>query len=165
MTELVISNARIVTSDAVIHGTVQLRDGVIADVSDGPALLPGALDFDGDYLLPGLVELHTDNLERHLSPRPGVRWPAPAAVVAHDAQIAGAGITTVLDALSVGDVPRGQPAARQPDRDGRSRAGDESGRRAQGRPFSCICAARSATKVCPSCCSRSSITRCCAWSR
>src|SRR5258708_6115853 len=107
MTELVISNARIVTRDAVIHGAVQVRDGVIADVSDVPALLPGALDFDGDYLLPGLVELHTDNLERHLSPRPGVRWPAPAAVVAHDTQIAGAGITTVLDALAVGDVLEG----------------------------------------------------------
>jgi alpha-D-ribose 1-methylphosphonate 5-triphosphate diphosphatase len=107
MTELVISNARIVTRDAVIHGAIQVRDGAIADVSAVPALLPGALDFDGDYLLPGLVELHTDNLERHLSPRPGVRWPAPAAVVAHDAQIAGAGITTVLDALAVGDVLEG----------------------------------------------------------
>jgi len=107
MTELVISNARVVTREAVIHGTVQLRDGVIMDVSDVPASVPSALDFDGDYLLPGLVELHTDNLERHASPRPGVRWPADAAVVAHDTQIAGAGITTVLDALSVGDVLEG----------------------------------------------------------
>ena len=57
--------------------------------------------------MPGLVELHTDNLERHSSPRPGVRWPADAAVVAHDTQIAGAGITTVLDALAVGDVLEG----------------------------------------------------------
>ena len=107
MTELVISNARVVTRDSVIHGTVQLRDGVIVDVSDVPASVPSALDFDGDYLLPGLVELHTDNLERHASPRPGVRWPADAAVVAHDTQIAGAGITTVLDALAVGDVLEG----------------------------------------------------------
>ena len=107
MTELVISNARVVTREAVIHGTVQVRDGLIADVSAVPALVPGAIDFDGDYLLPGLVELHTDNLERHASPRPGVRWPATAAVVAHDAQIAGSGITTVLDALAVGDVLEG----------------------------------------------------------
>jgi len=107
MSELVISNARVVTRDAVLHGAVQVRDGMIADVSDVPALLPGAIDFDGDYLLPGLVELHTDNLERHASPRPGVRWPAEAAVVAHDVQIAGAGITTVFDALAVGDVIEG----------------------------------------------------------
>jgi alpha-D-ribose 1-methylphosphonate 5-triphosphate diphosphatase len=55
-------------------------------------------------LLPGLIELHTDNLEKHVSPRPGVRWPMPAAVLAHDAQVAGAGITTVFDALTVGEV-------------------------------------------------------------
>jgi alpha-D-ribose 1-methylphosphonate 5-triphosphate diphosphatase len=107
MTEFVISNARVVTRDAVIHGTVQVRDGVIAEISDVPASVPSALDFDGDYLLPGLVELHTDNLERTSNPRPGVRWPADAAVVAHDTQIAGAGITTVLDALAVGDVLEG----------------------------------------------------------
>ncbi len=65
---------------------------------------PGALDLEGDFLLPGLVELHTDNLEKHVAPRPGVRWPMPAAVLAHDAQIAGAGITTVFDALTIGEV-------------------------------------------------------------
>jgi len=54
--------------------------------------------------LPGLVELHTDNLEKHVAPRPGLRWPMTAAVLAHDAQIAGSGITTVLDALTVGEV-------------------------------------------------------------
>ncbi|MBV8168122.1 MAG: alpha-D-ribose 1-methylphosphonate 5-triphosphate diphosphatase [Alphaproteobacteria bacterium] len=107
MTELVLANARVVTRYAVIHGAVQVRDGMITDVSDQAALVPGAIDCDGDYVLPGLVELHTDNLERHVSPRPGVRWPAAAAVVAHDAQIAASGITTVLDALAVGDVIEG----------------------------------------------------------
>ena len=38
--------------------------------------------------MPGLVELHTDNLEKHFAPRPGVQWPILAAVMAHDAQIA-----------------------------------------------------------------------------
>ncbi|MEL6454470.1 MAG: alpha-D-ribose 1-methylphosphonate 5-triphosphate diphosphatase, partial [Cyanobacteria bacterium J06623_5] len=58
----------------------------------------------GDYLLPGLVELHTDNLERCLSPRPGVRWPIEAATTHHDRDLAAAGITTVCDAIAVGDV-------------------------------------------------------------
>ena len=62
-----------------------------------------AEDWGGDYLLPGLVELHTDNLEKHLEPRPGVRWPAMPALLTHDAQVATAGITTVLDAMGVGD--------------------------------------------------------------
>ena len=51
-----------------------------------------------------MVELHTDNLERHLSPRPAVRWPATAGVVAHDAELAAAGITTVLNGIAIGDV-------------------------------------------------------------
>jgi alpha-D-ribose 1-methylphosphonate 5-triphosphate diphosphatase len=102
--ELVLTNARIVTADATIDGTVVIRGTEIAAVDAGPSRAPGAVDLGGDYLLPGLVELHTDNLEKHVAPRPGVRWPMPAAVVAHDAQIASAGITTVFDALTVGEV-------------------------------------------------------------
>ena len=60
------------------------------------------VDLGGDWLLPGLVELHTDNLERAFSPRLGVRWPADAAMLTHDAQVAAAGITTVGDAVCVG---------------------------------------------------------------
>jgi alpha-D-ribose 1-methylphosphonate 5-triphosphate diphosphatase len=102
--ELVLTNARIVTSEDVIDGTLVVRDGEIVAVERGTSQAPGASDFAGDYLLPGLIEMHTDNLEKHVAPRPGVRWPMPAAVLAHDAQVAGAGITTVFDALTVGEV-------------------------------------------------------------
>jgi alpha-D-ribose 1-methylphosphonate 5-triphosphate diphosphatase len=50
------------------------------------------------------VELHTDNLEKHLMPRPKVSWPVLPAIIAHDAQIACSGITTVLDAIAIGDI-------------------------------------------------------------
>ncbi len=43
-------------------------------------------------------------LEKHAVPRPRVQWPTVAAVMAHDAQLAAAGITTVLDGLAVGYV-------------------------------------------------------------
>jgi alpha-D-ribose 1-methylphosphonate 5-triphosphate diphosphatase len=102
--ELLLGNARIVTADTVIAGAVRILDGKIADVSPEPARTAGAQDLDGDYLLPGLVEIHTDNLEKHFEPRPGAIWPSPlAAVLAHDTQVIGAGITTVLDAICVGD--------------------------------------------------------------
>jgi alpha-D-ribose 1-methylphosphonate 5-triphosphate diphosphatase len=81
-----------------------VRDGEIARIDNGRSRAPETIDLAGDYLLPGLIELHTDNLEKHVAPRPGVRWPMPAAVLAHDAQIAGAGITTVFDALTAGEV-------------------------------------------------------------
>jgi alpha-D-ribose 1-methylphosphonate 5-triphosphate diphosphatase len=102
--DLVLTNAAIVLADAVVHGTLHLRDGGIASVDTGGTSLPGAIDCGGDHLLPGLVELHTDNLERHLMPRPKVHWPVMPAVLAHDAEIAGAGITTVYDALGIGDL-------------------------------------------------------------
>ncbi|MEZ1656985.1 alpha-D-ribose 1-methylphosphonate 5-triphosphate diphosphatase [Pseudomonas aeruginosa] len=107
--ERVLSNARVVSAERVFVGSVLLRDGLIAAVDEGRSHLAGAEDLGGDYLLPGLVELHTDNLEKHMTPRPGVDWPSASAVLAHDAQIVAAGITTVFDALSIGDVnPKGK---------------------------------------------------------
>ncbi len=98
--ELSLNNAQIVLENEVINGSVLIRDGKIADISTGT--IAGGEDFDGDYLIPGLVELHTDHLEGHYAPRPRVRWNPIAAVLAHDAQIATSGITTVLDALRIG---------------------------------------------------------------
>ncbi|EMD98243.1 alpha-D-ribose 1-methylphosphonate 5-triphosphate diphosphatase [Pseudomonas stutzeri] len=107
--EQILSNARLVLADQVIHGSLLIRDGLIADISEGASNLPEAQDLDGALLLPGLVELHTDNLEKHMSPRPGVDWPSASAVLTHDAQIVAAGITTVFDALSIGDInPKGK---------------------------------------------------------
>lgn len=104
--ETIFTNARLVFEDRVQAGTLVVRDGRIAAIDDRRSTAPGAIDFDGDYLVPGLVELHTDHLERHLIPRPGVKWPARSGVLAHDAQIAAAGITTVFDALAVGDIDK-----------------------------------------------------------
>ena len=97
--ELVLTNARIVLADTVLDGSVRVDGGIITDIA--PSSRTG-MDLDGDYLIPGLVELHTDHLETHYAPRPKVRWNPVAAVQAHDAQIAASGITTVLDALRVG---------------------------------------------------------------
>jgi alpha-D-ribose 1-methylphosphonate 5-triphosphate diphosphatase len=98
-----ISNARIVTSSEFFIGSIVIDKGRIVRFDSGLTSVPGADDWEGDYLIAGLVELHTDNLEKHLEPRPGVRWPAISALLIHDAQIATAGITTVLDAMGVGD--------------------------------------------------------------
>jgi len=98
--ETVLSNARIVLADEIVEGSLVLRDGFIAGIDAGAART--GEDMGGDYVIPGLVELHTDHLEGHYAPRPKVRWNPIAAVLAHDAQVATAGITTVLDALRVG---------------------------------------------------------------
>ena len=102
--ETVLANARIVLADEVVIGSVRIQDGVIADIDTGLSVPQGAMDLDGDYLSPGLIELHTDNLERHITPRPKVEWPHRAAILAHDRELAGCGITTVFDAIRVGSI-------------------------------------------------------------
>lgn len=104
--ELILANATLVLPGETLRGSVKLVDGEIAEIASGSSVPTGALDLEGDYLSPGLVELHTDNLERHIQPRPSVDWPHAAAIMAHDAELAGTGITTVFDAMRVGSVSR-----------------------------------------------------------
>ena len=109
--DTVLGNARIVLAGRVIEGSVRISDGRIAAVREGAAP-PDADDLDGDHLIPGCVDLHSDCLEGHLEPRRGVFWDGRAAVAAHDAVTVAAGITTVFDAVCLGRVA-GRPMNEQ----------------------------------------------------
>ena len=100
---VIFKNAKMVLPGEVVHGSLLAENGFISAVAGDTSAL-AAVDLGGDYLLPGLVEMHTDNFERHLMPRPKVHWAELPALLAHDAEIAAAGITTVFDALGVGDA-------------------------------------------------------------
>ena len=100
--ELTFKNAKAVTPTGIVEGTVHVLDGVITGIDSAVSSLPAAIDCEGDYLLPGLVDIHTDNFERLVRPRNSVDWPLMAALVAHDAQMASSGITTIFDSLYVG---------------------------------------------------------------
>ena len=103
MSESIFTNAKIILETEVIDGTVCVTDGVIQSVDMGRSSLSSAIDVEGDYIAPGLIEMHTDNMEKHFVPRPGVFWPDPlAAAIAHDAQMAAAGVTTVYDSICAG---------------------------------------------------------------
>ena len=88
MGEFVLSNARIVMADRVAEGWLAVANGSIAEYGEG-RYAGVSSDVEGDFLLPGLVELHTDHLEAHAMPRPKVTWDPRAAVLAYDAQIVG----------------------------------------------------------------------------
>jgi alpha-D-ribose 1-methylphosphonate 5-triphosphate diphosphatase len=98
---IVLTNANVVAADRVFLGWVAVDHGRIVETGEGRGPKDG-IDCQGDFLLPGLVELHTDHLEAHFMPRPRVFWHAGSAVMAYDAQIATAGITTVFDSFRVG---------------------------------------------------------------
>ncbi|QIR36049.1 phosphonate metabolism protein PhnM [Tolypothrix sp. PCC 7910] len=107
MNEQIYTNYRLQLPNQEILGTLVIRDGLIADIQ--PGVVSQGQNGEGNYLLPGLIELHTDNLERCMSPRPGIRWPLEAAAVYHDRDLASAGVTTVCDAIAIGDVAAGSP--------------------------------------------------------
>ncbi|WP_050569835.1 alpha-D-ribose 1-methylphosphonate 5-triphosphate diphosphatase [Dickeya sp. NCPPB 3274] len=106
-TTRIINNVQLVLQDEVVSGSLAWRNGAIEAFSSTPSQLPQALDGEGGWLLPGLVELHTDNLDKFFMPRPKVDWPAHSAMSSHDALIVASGITTVLDAVAIGDVRDG----------------------------------------------------------
>ncbi len=110
--EVVFTNAMIVTPREIFRGTLHVKEGIIANIDLTLSHLSNTINLGGDYLIPGLVELHTDQLENHGQPRPGVRWPSLAAILSHDAAIVAAGITTVFDALAIGDLVEDSPRIR-----------------------------------------------------
>ena len=102
--ETILTNAILVLPEATLHGTLVMRGGASSMCSRTAPRALAARDLDGDYLIPGIVDTHTDNLERQVQPRSLARWPSRSAMVAHDAQCAAAGVTTVFDALCLGDL-------------------------------------------------------------
>lgn len=104
ISERVIANAKLVLDHEVVDGSLLIADERIVEIGQSATAIGKsyAIDFEGDLLIPGLIDLHTDNLERHFQPRAGVTWDGVAAAIAHDAQVAGCGITTVYDSLTIG---------------------------------------------------------------
>jgi len=97
----VLKNARLVLANEIVSGHLALSKGRIVSIDTGLAPQAG-LDLEQDFLIPGLVDIHTDHFEKHVYPRAHVRWDPLRAALAHDAQIIGSGITTVFDSLCVG---------------------------------------------------------------
>ncbi len=104
---MIINNVNLVLEDEVVHGSLEMEDGVIRSITTARSQLPQALDGENGWLLPGLIELHTDNMDKFFTPRPKVDWPAHSAMSSHDALMVASGITTVLDAVALGDVRDG----------------------------------------------------------
>jgi alpha-D-ribose 1-methylphosphonate 5-triphosphate diphosphatase len=101
--EKILHNAHVVLPNKVVCGSLVIAGGKIIEIDEETYAPKHGIDCRGDYLIPGLIEIHTDNLEKHIVPRPGIYWPSmTASIIAHDNQVFNSGITTVLDAIFFG---------------------------------------------------------------
>jgi len=64
--ETIFTNTILVLPDETLNGSIVVRGRTITDVQPGRSHVMAALDLDGDTLIPGLVDIHTDNLERQV---------------------------------------------------------------------------------------------------
>jgi alpha-D-ribose 1-methylphosphonate 5-triphosphate diphosphatase len=109
MNELLIRGVRVVLPDRVIDsGWVLVSGGLIAEVGEGPP--PDAeeiLDGEGRWLLPGLIDIHNDAIEREMEPRPRALFPLPLALNSLENRLVSHGITTIFHSLAFMDGRKG----------------------------------------------------------
>ena len=95
MHRLILTNARIVLPDRAIEGSVIVEEDRIAEVVEGRHFAEG-IDLHGQWLIPGVIDLHTDYLEKEINPRPKTGFPLPVAFHMMDQRALACGMTTVL---------------------------------------------------------------------
>lgn len=59
------------------------------------------IDCAGQYILPGLIDIHSDMIENIVVPRKGIVFPIPLALFEADRQLIGHGITTIFHSVSI----------------------------------------------------------------
>lgn len=101
MSRYYLTGARVVLADRVIEdGAVLVEDGVIAAINPDSGRGARSIDLRGMTLIPGMIDLHCDALEKEVEPRPNVHFPLDFACAQADKRNAAAGVTTVFHALS-----------------------------------------------------------------
>ena len=101
-------NARVIGPDQVFDAPVATDGAWISRIGADAGGAAGTVDCEGDFLTPGIVDIHTDNLEKHFYPRPNIDWDPVSAAIVHDSLCAGVGVTTVFDSLSIGSMGGGE---------------------------------------------------------
>jgi len=104
-TTIVVENARIVTPEEVVEGAIRLEGERIVGIGDVGRDETEIVDARGRLVLPGLVDLHGDDIESHLHPRSGARMDTHMALSSADRANVAAGITTKFHAISFEVAP------------------------------------------------------------
>lgn len=110
-----IRNAKVVLPDRVISGDIYIEGGVIAGVVPAESAPAGdekggrfadaaeaVFDAGGSYVLPGMIDVHSDAIEKEIQPRPNTLFPMDFALCELEKKLAASGITTMYHSLSLG---------------------------------------------------------------
>lgn len=95
-----ITNARVVTPDTSFLGTVLIEESRISAIEKGRSYAD-AYDAGGRWLIPGVIDIHTDYFERELYPRPSAEFPPELAFHMMDMRALASGLTTILGAVRI----------------------------------------------------------------
>jgi Metal-dependent hydrolase involved in phosphonate metabolism len=110
MTEnIVLTNGVVITPDEVFQdGTVIVEGGIVSDVLNHLVKCDGkesqVVDVGGRFILPGLIDLHNDGLEREMKPRPGAKFSPRWTLVNYDRRLITSGITTEFHGIYFADL-------------------------------------------------------------
>lgn len=103
--QITIAGGTIVTPTETIDGGFVRTDGrqivSVGTCSDGSP----DVDARGQYVLPGFVDLHCDDIESHLFPRADERVELPVALDRCDVASVSAGVTTKFHAVAFEEAP------------------------------------------------------------
>ncbi|MEM9033789.1 MAG: alpha-D-ribose 1-methylphosphonate 5-triphosphate diphosphatase [Actinomycetota bacterium] len=102
---LVLSGGAVLTPGGLRDADLVIEGEVIAAVEPDAARSSNRVDVAGRWVLPGIVDLHGDAVERALSPRPSAPMTAESALVENDRAMLAAGITTAYLSLTDGFEP------------------------------------------------------------
>lgn len=92
------------------NGIISINDPLAVHVADE------LLDVQGRYIMPGLVDLHSDALEKCIEMRPGVFFDHKFAIQNLDRRLAACGITSFCHAISFGEGEMGLRSQKEADR-------------------------------------------------
>jgi len=108
-TKLCIYNAQIILPEKVIKGHILIDGQRISEVSESgfPKVksYPDVtmMDAEGCYVMPGMIDLHSDAIEKEIQPRPNTLFPINMAFYELEKKLAVSGITTMYHSLSLSD--------------------------------------------------------------
>jgi len=102
MSEKIFTNATIVTPEEHFTGSIVIDNGIITDVCEDKFYTDGD-DVSGAWIIPGIIDIHSDYLEREVNPRPNTGFPLPLAFRHLDVRAVSSGVTTIYNGISFRD--------------------------------------------------------------